>query len=931
MSTPDIRVRLSPEGLKEVLFALRTLQTEGQKTNKAAAQSFGVVKSALADLKSLLPTLGLAATVAGFASLAKQAVNTADQTGKLQQKVGGTVEEISALTLAFRTNESNQDGLQTALLKTTQVIGAVESGSTETAEALRAIGVDANALTKLSTPRALESIAQGLAKIPDEAERAAAAQKIFGKQSGDLLIALNAVGRDGIDPFIEKARQLGVLIDSDLAEAAARANDALGIIKIQAEGLATQFTAGLAPQIAGAMEDFSAAITGDGFNAMRKFAELVGFSVRFIVGEFIVLGKIIGANVAAIGVLLDATGNAVAAAARLDFSSAKKSFTDAFKTLSSMSEQLEIEKAEIRERVATPQEARAPAAQRAVVRTDNLDESNKKVQAARLAAAKAALAAEVKLQQEGLRAADAENKTAYDQGLISLQAYFDKRAEIVARGTEIEVQALKAERAAVAQSLASLAGTKGPEAEAERIKVRQQLATLTADIQAKERAGERELAAIEAERTAARKQVATEENASLSKLAELEGRRHEAFQRNLAAEIQQLRELGARAGQTAEDIDAQVQRLVSARTAAFNLDEVSRQAESAMAAFTRDSEQVQRDQQAGIITQLEGEQRLIEIERARLPVLQQLAQQMLIAAQATGSDEQIQKAQEFAASVDQIAVSFQQATDVGSMFRTGAVEAFQDGIQTLLTNASEIESVGDAFKSLALSVVQSLNRIAAEILAKQAILALLKAFGGAGASAGSAAAAAKDGGYIRGYRRGGRVQRRALALPGYVMGGPIGASGPGRPAAGLSDDQGYLFARRVRAFAGGGDVRGPRLRIAGPDKIPILAQEGEFMMAKRRVQEPGALDFLRAWNTGRVTLRQALSVPRFATGGAIGTPQGTPAGAGSAAAATTDNLRIVNVLDPEIINDALGSASGERSIVNVIRKNSTAIRRLLGS
>src|SRR5688572_2275336 len=250
MSTPDIRVRLSPEGIREVIAGLRQVQAESDKASKKSSSGIGLFKASLADLKSLLPTLGLAAAVAGFAGIAKQALATADATGKLQVRFGGVVEEISGLTLAFRSNESNQAGLQQAFTKTAEIIGKVKAGSEETAGALAAIGVDAEALQDQATPRALETIAVALNKIPPGADRAAAAAKIFGRTLGqELLPALDAVGSEGIDAFIEKAREAGVLIDDELAGAAARANDALTAIGITAEGVATQFLSGFAPAV----------------------------------------------------------------------------------------------------------------------------------------------------------------------------------------------------------------------------------------------------------------------------------------------------------------------------------------------------------------------------------------------------------------------------------------------------------------------------------------------------------------------------------------------------------------------------------------------------------------------------------------------------------------------------------------------------------
>ncbi|MEX0733307.1 MAG: hypothetical protein WD051_01595, partial [Steroidobacteraceae bacterium] len=494
---------------------------------------------------------------------------------------------------------------------------------------------------------------------------------------------------------------------------------------------------------------------------------------------------------------------------------------------------------------------------------------------ARLALLKSEAEDVLALQRETLRIQETANKQAFDQGLISLQQFFGKRRELIERERDLAIAALRAERSALA---ASARGAGAPSTEAERIRLRQQLAELDAKIAQAQVVAARELLVLDGELTQAQRDLGREREESSIKLLELEGRRHEAFQRNLALEIASIRHLGVVAGDTAAKIEADVARFSAARTSAFNFEEATRRGQEALAAFDRDADAIRRDQEAGIFSQLEGELQLIELQRSRLAVLQQLAAAAVAAAAATGSPEQIARAQQFQASVDQIAASFRAATDIGTQFRTGAVEAFQSGIQTLLENAREIDSLGDAFKSLARTVINSLNQIAAEIIAKQVTFALLRAFG--------------------------------------INIGSTPAPAPGGKRGGL-----------IRGYAGGGDIRGPRLPISGPDKIPILAQQGEFMLRRARVREPGALEFLRAWNAGTFTLAQAIRFPRFARGGEIG----SIAGAGRAAngAGGVERVRIINQIGEEAMTDAMATASGEKVIINTITRNSVAIRRIL--
>lgn len=973
MSTPDVRVRLSQEGLKEVLFALRELQKEGAKTNRAAAGGVGLVSNAVKDLKALLPTLGLAAVVGGFAALTKQAVATADATGKIQQRVGGTVEDISGLTLAFRTNESSQQGLQDALQKTSNLIAEVKAGNEETAASLAAVGVSAEAFASADAPRALEQIAKGLAAIPPGAERAAAAQKLFGKNSRELLVALDAVGEQGIDAFIERARELGVLIDEDLAKAAARANDSLGIIRIQAEGLATQFAAGLAPAVADAMETFSTAITGEGINGMRTFGQVVGFIIRAVVTLFVGLGKEIGATIAKIGTFVSSVIEASKAIAQGDLAGATDALRRGAERRLAIERDLQADLAKLgKDLFAGPSAGggRGGAGGGEVATQAAADA--KKAADARAAAQKAALATELKIQQEYLKSAEQANLRSYEQGLISLDEYYGKRHELAQRAAEIEIAALQAERAQVTRALAAATPASGA-SEADRIKLRQELARINGEIAAKEIQTQRELAALAADEVDAQKALTKERNELATRLDELEGRRHAAFQRNLEEEIRQIRELGVRAGQTAAEIESQVARFSAARTGQFNAEEATRAGTAALQAFQRDQEQIRRDIESGIISQLEGEQRLIQLEAQRIEGLRELAKQMLAAAAATGDPEQIERAQQFSDSIGQIEASYRAATDMAAQFRQAGIESFQGGLESLLANAQKLESVEDAFRQLALTVAQSMQQIAAEIISKQATLALLNAFGlgtgGLGAGgAGAATAAATE--TAAGTAQTAQLQVAATQLTAggasisagaasalgsatqLIAGGSsITAAAAALSAAAIQlqaaatqlqiansigvasgGGAGAFKGGLIRGYAGGGEVWGKKLPISGPDKIPIMAQEGEFMMRRSRVREPGALSFLRAWNTGQFTLRQALRMKRYAEGGEIG-PGSTaaPSGGGGASSEQGGNsLRIVNVLDPELVNEALASASGERTMLNVIERNSQTVKRMLG-
>jgi hypothetical protein len=863
-SGKQIAVRMSPEGMSEVIAMFRRVGAEGKRVQADAGKGVNVVTAALRDLKALIPVIGIAGVVGGFAALSRNSLKAADDIGKITQAVGGTAEEVSALSLAFRQNDSNQEGARTALEKTAKVLGDVRAGSQDAIDALAQIGVNARELTQLNTPRALEQIARKLVEIEDPAQRFAAAQKIFGRNAQDMIVALNAVGSQGIDPFIARARELGVLIDDDLAEAAARARDALATIQVQAEGIATQFVSGFAPEIADAMETISQAVTSDGTNVFREFGGFVGFVLRGLTFGLVDLGNRIGAFFASTMATIRGFGSAGLALIKGDLEGARAALKQADDERAAIRAALEedfkaleakFEAGPLANKPPSPRDRRGAGA--GGDDPDGALSQLRKLQAARLSLRQQQIQAELQLQQERIRAEEQANDDLYAANLLSLQEYFDRRRALLLREFTAEVQALKQQRATLAAQLATPEKKGGPENEEARARLRQQIAQVDAELARREVVFTREVVALQSERQRGAEQLANQQSQQQQALLLAEGKRHAAFELNLAAEIRQLEELGVRAGQTVEQIEAQVARLRAARTNQFDFEEVTRRAGEELDAFSRDAAQIRNDLEAGIITQFEAEERLIKLQRERLVVLKAIAAAALKAAEATGSQDAIEKARQYADSVDEISVSLRQATDVVSQVRSGGINSLSEGIASLVGDIDKIDSVGDAFWRLAETVSAALQEIAEQIIRRQIALALANIIPTGGGAGGAAVPGARRGGQVKGY-------------------------------------------------AGGGDVRGPRLNIAGPDKIPALLQEEEFVLRRARVREPGALAFLRAWNSGQITLAQALGVPRFADGGMVG----SIASAGMAPAAPQGGRPLVEKLFVSVPGDRNGKVSG---------------------
>jgi hypothetical protein len=122
-------------------------------------------------------------------------------------------------------------------------------------------------------------------------------------------------------------------------------------------------------------------------------------------------------------------------------------------------------------------------------------------------------------------------------------------------------------------------------------------------------------------------------------------------------------------------------------------------------------------------------------------------------------------------------------------------------------------------------------------------------------------------------------------------------------------------------FAAGGFVSGPGTSTS--DSIPARLSAGEYVLRATAVRRVGVafLDAINGLSTG----------PRFsggrlalADGGMVPASAAPPAPAGG-------SIRIVNVLDPALAADYLNSSAGERVVMNLIQRNASTVRTVLGA
>lgn len=244
------------------------LISELNKADKALKAKEVTFKNATKAAVAYGAAIG-AAGVAVYAFV-KHVSNAADELGKLSQKVGVSVESLSALKHAAAVSDVTMESFAQGLKILSRNMTEAHAGTGEAQEAFRALGVtlsDSSGKVKL-TEEVLLTLADKFEEMEDGAGKTALAMKIFGKSGSDLIPLLNQ-GRKGIEELKKEAAALGIVISKDAAEAAEKFNDNVTRLKGATEGLTIQLAGPLIKAFGDATEAMiKAHKEGQGFLGM---------------------------------------------------------------------------------------------------------------------------------------------------------------------------------------------------------------------------------------------------------------------------------------------------------------------------------------------------------------------------------------------------------------------------------------------------------------------------------------------------------------------------------------------------------------------------------------------------------------------------------------------------------------------------------------
>ena len=272
---------------------------------QAATDRLGMLGSVLGKLgpAGLLASASIAALGVGITALVMPVARVGDEFFKLSQKTGVSVEALTALDYAAKLSDVSTEGLTKALQKLSVAMFDTQINGVEGSAALKALGVSATDVNGQIRPteQILLDLADKFSAMPDGADKAALAVKLFGKEGLAIIPFLNQ-GREGITALMEEAQRLGLVMSEDVARASEVFNDNLTRLSTIFEGMQRQIGAAVIPVLADFTEQVILAQgeTGSFSNELQRitanreatlaFLESVASGLAFI-AESAVLAK----------------------------------------------------------------------------------------------------------------------------------------------------------------------------------------------------------------------------------------------------------------------------------------------------------------------------------------------------------------------------------------------------------------------------------------------------------------------------------------------------------------------------------------------------------------------------------------------------------------------------------------------------------------
>ena len=247
-------------GLDKANNRLKRFETRQKKSLKAITRGF--------------QALGAAVVAVRFQKTINDSIDFADRIGKLNDRLGISVEALSELSFAASQSGVEFNQLALGLQRLSRRVGEAAQGTGEAKAALKELRLDASKLAQLPLETQFEIIGQRLSEVAGDSDRLRLAFKLFDAEGTAVLQAFKD-GAAGIQAYRDEARKLGRSLSEDQVDAAVKAKDALDRLDTSFSSFTDRLVLNVVPAITSFSEALRIALFGSEIEkAQRKVDNL---------------------------------------------------------------------------------------------------------------------------------------------------------------------------------------------------------------------------------------------------------------------------------------------------------------------------------------------------------------------------------------------------------------------------------------------------------------------------------------------------------------------------------------------------------------------------------------------------------------------------------------------------------------------------------
>lgn len=275
--------------LQQVRKSTQAMESQMMRTSRVIAGAFAGISAAV--------------VVTQITRMTRAVIDAGDAAAKMAQKVGVSVEDISALSYSAELSDVSVRQLETAMIRLNKTLGSSDDAAEKVRAVLAALDVVGG-----NTYEVIGQLADRFAVMEDGAAKTAAATAIFGRAGAALIPMLNG-GSRAIAENREELEALGAMMSADLAKASEQVNDDMTRLQTAMKGLGIQLAQMTVPALADMTKGLVAWLaTGDRIedmaNRIRIAFDAMGVAIKisagFIAGGLVggLPGAIVGAGIA---------------------------------------------------------------------------------------------------------------------------------------------------------------------------------------------------------------------------------------------------------------------------------------------------------------------------------------------------------------------------------------------------------------------------------------------------------------------------------------------------------------------------------------------------------------------------------------------------------------------------------------------------------